>query len=554
MKVLLAAGAPHSSHQEVLELFRGLGLVDPLGSRYEGQSPQTLQGLILGGHEIDLAKPAPLQAVKPGRLWSEMAVDLFMANINQPIWGWADHQTGLLLDFWAEFDPQVRFVLCYEAPNVYLANALEAEPEPDMSKVERALGEWSRWNSFLLNQFQRHRDRCLLVNSQAVLRDPQQLLDAVGKAWQWPVENVHYPVDVTAVEVMAHYVARSFVPADHVSWAQAGKLETEAHVPGIKQSGPLAGLEAAWSDWVQMRERLGEAVRIVPIEADRNRLDKELAALRQTWEVASEENERNALQLAAFGAANEELQAQVRQIQSKAASAEVEQLSQQISKLASRIEAESRDNVRAAELVLENDHLMVALHQIQEELESQVQQTTEFDLRQPLNGEALAGVADSFAAKFWGIHPPQELALDMRRDIDGENWYGPEPDGRWAGPELLSRIKLPPLAPGAYALELSLADAIAPDIVYGLQIEAFGTDVPFEFSHAATRESFPLVCRAQIDVPPDAGSEPWSLGFKFPRTVSPAENGSDDQRQLAIRLSSLQLRRAVEPVVAPDVV
>jgi hypothetical protein len=533
MKVLLAVGAPYSSHERVIDLFDGLGLKEPLPSRYEAQTPQVLQGLILGGHEVDLAKPGPLQAIKPGRLWSEMAVNLFMANINQPMWGWADHQTGLLLDFWADFDPQVRFVICYESPNAYLASALADVPEPDVATIDRALNDWSRWNVFLLAQFERHRDRCLLVNSHEALRDPQRLLDAAGSAWQWPVESACYPVDPSAVDVLAHHVARGFMPADHVAWALAEKLDGQAHVAGSKQADSL---EHAWADWTQMRQRLGEAVRIVPIEAAKYQLEKQVAGLMETavqYELVTQ-------QLADAVAEKQLLADQLKQNQTKAASAEVEQLSAQISKLASRIEQESRDNVRAAELVLENDHLMVALHQVQEELETQVMQAAELELLKPAAAEAV----DSFAAKFWELHPPRELAVDMRRDIEGENWYGPEPDGRWAGPALHSWVRLPALEPGAYALELALADAIAPDIVYGLQIEAFGTDVPFEFSHAATPESFPIVCRAVLQVPQEAGAEPWNLSFRFPRTVSPADNGSPDERQLAIRLSSLQLRRA----------
>ena len=546
MKVILAVGAPYSSHERVLDLFNGLGRASPLPSRYEGQTPQVLQGLILGGHEVDVSKSESLQAVKPGRLWSEMAVNLFMANINQPIWGWADHQTGLLLDFWAEFDPQVRFVICYESPNAYLASALAGVPDPDVGTIDRILGDWSRWNAFLLGQFQRHRDRCLLVNSHEALRDPQQLLDAVGKAWQWPVETVCYPVDVTAVDVMAQHVARGFLPADHVAWALAEKLNGDAQVPTSKQADSL---QSAWAEWVLMRDRLAEASRIVPIEAAKYQLEKQVAELSETTAKATALHEKSSERLVTLIAENDQLVAQLKQVQTKTASAEVEQLSAQITKLASRIEQESRDNVRAAELVLENDHLMVALHQIQEELENHVLQAADLALQRP----AVEQAVDSFAAKFWELHPPQEIAVDMRRAIEGENWYDPEPDGRWAGPELHSWITLPPLAPGAYALELALADAIAPDIVYGLQIEAFGTDVPFEFSHAATRESFPIVCRAQLEVPAEAGAEPWNLSFKFPRTVSPADNGSTDERQLAIRLSSLQLRRTAEAEAAVDV-
>jgi hypothetical protein len=546
MKVIVAVGAPHSSHSAVLAQFAQLGCAPALPSRYDGRTAGALHTQMLQGLEVDLSGSAPLQAVRPGKLWSEMAVDLFMANINQPTWGWADHQSAPFVDFWADFDPQVRFVFCYESPEAYLSAAMAEVARPDVAGVDRILAEWSRWNSFLLAQFQQHRARSLLVNTRAVLRDPQTLVDAVGREWSWPIDGIAVEGGARLTD-MADYLARGFIPADHVAWALAEKLDAEAQVPGPGPVSAMMALQAAWTDWSSVQERLEYAARAVGIEDEKARLEAQLAESRQAAEDLAVLSEQSELMVTSLKAENEQLTAQIAEIKAKAESAasgpspEFDQLSQQIGKLASRIETESRDYIRASELVLENDHLMVALHQVQEELEAQVMKGREGD-GEPMQAQTLG--SDAFAARFWEHHPPAEIALDMRRDIVGENWYDAEPDGRWAGPALESSVKLPPLRPGSYDLELSLADAIAPDIVYGLRIEAFGTDVPFEFSHAATPESFPIVCRAQLEIPAQPAPGPWSLGFKFPRTVSPADSGSADQRQLAIRLSGLQLRRA----------
>lgn len=552
MKVIVAVGAPHSSHKAVLTQFAQLGCAPALPSRYDARTPEALHEQMIRGLEVDLE--GPLQAVKPGKLWSEMAVDLFMANINQPTWGWADHQAAPFIDFWADFDPQVRFVFCYESPEAYLASALSAMPQPDAEAIDRVLADWSRWNTYLLDQYRHQRSRSLLLNSRTVLADPQLLVDLVGREWNWPVEGLTVQ-GVAHLAELADYLARGFIPAKHASRMLAEKLDAEATLPGRPPASAMAGLQAAWTDWSAVQERLDYAARAVGIEEEKARLEAQLAEARQASEDLAVLSEQSEIMVTSLRAENEQLAAQIAEIKAKAESAasgpspEFEQLSQQIGKLASRIETESRDYIRASELVLENDHLMVALHQVQEELEAHVMQGRE-EVGPLPEAVAVPSVGEAFAARFWEHHPPTEIALDMRRDIVGENWYDAEPDGRWAGPALESSVKLPPLQPGSYALELNLADAIAPDIVYGLRIEAFGTDVPFEFSHAATPESFPIVCRAQIEIPPQQAPEPWTLGFKFPRTVSPADNGSPDQRQLAIRLSGLQLRRATEAAVA----
>ena len=35
-----------------------------------------------------------------GRLWEQLASDLFLSNIQTPVWGWADSKSLGLLDYW----------------------------------------------------------------------------------------------------------------------------------------------------------------------------------------------------------------------------------------------------------------------------------------------------------------------------------------------------------------------------------------------------------------------------------------------------------------------
>src|SRR5262252_5229884 len=62
---------------------------------------------------------APL--LDPGRLWTQLASDIFAANIDSPVWGWADCRSLWLLDYWLKFDPRVYFVLVTAPPHQALA-------------------------------------------------------------------------------------------------------------------------------------------------------------------------------------------------------------------------------------------------------------------------------------------------------------------------------------------------------------------------------------------------------------------------------------------------
>lgn len=131
-----------------------------------------------------------------------------------------------------------------------------------------------------------------------------------------------------------------------------------------------------------------------------------------------------------------------------------------------------------------------------------------------------------------------EVALDMRREIDGDNWYWAEHDGRWAGPGTCGTLRLPNMGRGRYELRLDIVDAIEPEILAGMQVMLCG--IPLKLVREG--KSFPASLKGMVTIE-DAGTNGyWDIGFRFPSVSSPAQRGSSDIRQLAIRLRSLRLR------------
>ena len=87
-------------------------------SRRERIEAADLQVKLLKAFAESGEKPA---TGSPGKLWEELAVDLFLAHLDTPAWGWGDHNTLRLLDFWRRFDKQTRFVLVYSSPEFAIA-------------------------------------------------------------------------------------------------------------------------------------------------------------------------------------------------------------------------------------------------------------------------------------------------------------------------------------------------------------------------------------------------------------------------------------------------
>ena len=177
--------------------------------------------------------------------------------------------------------------------------------------------------------------------------------------------------------------------------------------------------------------------------------------------------------------------------------------------------------------------MIAQLHQVQEELEHYFVQYQE-------QKKQLQSVT-----QFWRQHTPNELWVDMRRTDNGNGWYEAEADGRWSGPGTESTIELPPLAAGQYLLELHIADAMSPELVADMQLVAQlddGQVLPVSLVHefGAAEGMYPMASAGILELPASVQGG-WQLKLVLPHVVSPAEQGSDDTRELGLRLQGVRL-------------
>lgn len=123
-----------------------------------------------------------------GRMWEQLAADIFVANLPQPCWAWVSHWR--LLEFWAAFEPRIRFVLMGCSPEEALIPTLVQE---DLWQPETTMEDWATATAAMLRFFHRHSSRCLLVDAQQAATAPQALVAAMRSLW-------HLPLDVPVPE------------------------------------------------------------------------------------------------------------------------------------------------------------------------------------------------------------------------------------------------------------------------------------------------------------------------------------------------------------------
>ena len=99
-----------------------------------------------------------------GRLWEQLAGDIFMANLDAPVWGWSTPHSAALLDFWLQFDPHLYFVLTCVTPLDALAHAI-ASPS-DTRSPEVVLQQWLTAHQAMLRFHLRHPERSVLIGAE----------------------------------------------------------------------------------------------------------------------------------------------------------------------------------------------------------------------------------------------------------------------------------------------------------------------------------------------------------------------------------------------------
>jgi hypothetical protein len=128
-----------------------------------------------------------------GRMWERLASEIFLANADAPVWGWADEASSWLMDFWLDFDPRLNFLLLFTRAETVVAAHLEQLEVQELT-FEQLLEAWRQRHEAMLRFGLRHSGRCLMLDAGYALAQPQVLVERLNAKWRVYLE----PADVQA--------------------------------------------------------------------------------------------------------------------------------------------------------------------------------------------------------------------------------------------------------------------------------------------------------------------------------------------------------------------
>ncbi|VUZ22693.1 Uncharacterised protein [uncultured Comamonas sp.] len=390
MNKIIVAGHPQSGLERVQELLLACGLAQALPSRREGFTPEQISATLLKAHgavPVQQVRSADeLQQIAVAPVWQGLALDLVLANMEQPLWGWADVQAVYLLDYWKTQDPQTMFVLVYDAPQTALTRHAVEHLETDPDALQAKVNAWVAYNAALLSFHLRNPERSLLVHVDQVQASAtnyvQQLSARMDAPLQLPGAS-QGPFSTSAADDGA-----PAVPQAEAAAASIAHADTHAATPPGLQGNPLA----QWLAQQLLQEHFAaqelyaqlQAAASMPLR-EQHRGNSLLVGHDlqqqhyQAWTAFVAQ--QTAMQQSATRLAQLGITLQDRQQQLQHSHRQIEQLQKNQRSTQQRVQEQeqllSKHTAALQTSEQENELLLSQLHKVQEELESRYLQSQE---------------------------------------------------------------------------------------------------------------------------------------------------------------------------------
>ena len=128
---------------------------------------------------------------KIGRIWEQLAVDLFMENVGQEKWGWACPHSVKLLNFWHSFAPQLCFVLLYSTPEevIYAASKNLNNNSAHNNSGDAIIKQWLNDQQMMLKFYIKNPLQSLLINVNDFKKNPQNLVEKINEHFNFNLNS-----------------------------------------------------------------------------------------------------------------------------------------------------------------------------------------------------------------------------------------------------------------------------------------------------------------------------------------------------------------------------
>ena len=215
----------------------------------------------------------------PGRLWEQLASDIFVANIKSRIWGWSDTYSTWLLDYWLGFEPHLNFILVCISPQQMLASVMASET--DTLSVEMVMSTWQAYHQELLRFHLRNPQRSLLVDFNECVSYPESLIERCTEQWKLPLttsfDAIQFEIAYDSLAIyLAHQLCQDYPQVTSLQHELAATLTRFSEVDQASKTIALGPAQII-ADYRALRDRSAELRQIQAVE-------EELANLRISFD------------------------------------------------------------------------------------------------------------------------------------------------------------------------------------------------------------------------------------------------------------------------------
>ena len=192
MKKIIITGHPHSELEQIESLLLSAGMAAALPSQDKQLTAQEITTILCKAHGVvplaQIQGDQTLAQIEVAPVWQGMVLDLMLANLQHPLWGWADPHSIQLLEYWKAQDPQVVFVLVYDAPHTALTRLSLEDAAAPAEVLQQRLQTWVAYNSALLQFYLRNPQRCVLVHASEAEPSAQRYVQLINSRIDAPLQ------------------------------------------------------------------------------------------------------------------------------------------------------------------------------------------------------------------------------------------------------------------------------------------------------------------------------------------------------------------------------
>ena len=111
-------------------------------------------------------------------------------SLSDHFWGWKDPRNTLLLDNFLEIKPASKIIGIYRYPWEIVEALQRVKPPIFIQNPGWCLKIWSYYNEILINFAEKYPDKCIIINSNQLVKNPLAILEKLQKRWGWPTNQL----------------------------------------------------------------------------------------------------------------------------------------------------------------------------------------------------------------------------------------------------------------------------------------------------------------------------------------------------------------------------